>query len=109
MTDSGFPHPLPWPGTPRGVVEEALREYVGDGDGMAQLILAAYDGEVAERARAEITEVFEIVDSNRERVIDAVYLNEDDATRDAEPLNTDVLPNVYSIRGVLVASPGGEE
>ena len=36
--------------TVRQVIEEALREYVGDGDGADWLILAAHDREVAEKA-----------------------------------------------------------
>ena len=36
--------------TVRQVVEEALREYVGDGEGADWLVLAAHDREVAARA-----------------------------------------------------------
>lgn len=47
---------LPWPGEgdPTGVIKEALREYVGDGDGADEWVLAKHDAGVVARAlRAE--------------------------------------------------------
>lgn len=35
-----------WSGTERDVIQEALREYVGDGDGEDELILSEYERQV---------------------------------------------------------------
>lgn len=39
-----------WPTDPTDIIREALREYVGDGDGADEAVLAAHDAEVAANA-----------------------------------------------------------
>lgn len=49
-----------WPHDPEGIVREALREYVGDGDGEDENVLAAYDKVVGGR----IAQAIEAADSS---------------------------------------------
>ena len=35
-----------WPTEPTDIIREALREYVGDGDGADEAVLAAHDAEI---------------------------------------------------------------
>ena len=41
-----------WPTDPTDIIQEALREYVGDGDGADEAVLAAHDAEVKAEARS---------------------------------------------------------
>lgn len=42
-----------WPHDAEGIVKEALREYVGDGDGKDEEVLAAYRKTVVAEARSD--------------------------------------------------------
>lgn len=44
---------ITWPTEPAEIVQEALCEYVGDGDGADEAVLAAYDAHVAAQALRE--------------------------------------------------------
>lgn len=41
-----------WPHDARGIIEEALREYVGDADGIDQEVLAVFEQETTSRLKA---------------------------------------------------------
>lgn len=43
-----------WPTAPADIVREALRDYVGDGDGADEAVLEAYDRSVRERIAQDI-------------------------------------------------------
>lgn len=42
-----------WPTEPTDIIREALREYVGDGDGADEAVLSAHDAEVKAEALEE--------------------------------------------------------
>jgi len=48
---------IDWPTTPRAIIEEALREFVGDGAGAADEVLSAFEADVRLPLEAEIQRV----------------------------------------------------
>lgn len=46
---------IDWPTTPKAIVEEALREFVGDGEGVDGAVFAAFVDEIRATQRAEVS------------------------------------------------------
>jgi hypothetical protein len=63
---------ISWPNTPKGIVEEALREFVGDGEGADGAVLAAFVNEVRASAEAEIAELRADVDLATSQIQEAI-------------------------------------
>ena len=51
------PIDIDWPTNPTDIIHEALREYVGDGDGTDEAVLAAHDAKVRTEVAQAVEEV----------------------------------------------------
>jgi len=65
---------LPWPHDPSEIVKEALRDYIGDGEGIDKSILAAHNTAVRRQALLDFAAHFEQHGGNWGRVSVVEYI-----------------------------------